>query len=456
MKKQNKQHDNNAVSVKNIRRLVVGYRANRIAIIGICTALAKDALPPNKSFFVIPAQPCPFQTTPNSNIITFRGSAAAIAAGDSLTASSIDLVILHAQNAKSMSASIASFWPKLHHNGTLAAIRSIAYTHLFQVLFNKCGFRTRRNFLVVKRYACKFARFPPSCAATLEVARRSYCPGKRSRWLAKIAWIIASNDMVYFNVGANKGYNVAEFLQTFRHNGTAGVGNRAWHSSLTRLHPSIHAPCGTCRSTCTLPTPATTYNVSAKVYAFELLEGNALLLQRLFETHSIQAEVIHAAVLNHTGVAYAPRARPGEEKFGVHLGPRSNAWRVTAITLDDFAQRRDIQQISILDVDAEGSDALVLEGTQRMLSLKRVRILQFEYHGVGMWSSSQPGGRSLKDVISKLYRWSYECFFDGNNGQLAPVSGINWCDKLEIRQWSNLICAHEPLILKQLRMLVYD
>lgn len=392
-----------SVSVKNIRRLARSYHANRIALIGVCTALAGDSLPVNKSFFVIPAPSCPMRTTSSSNIITLQGSAAGVAAGDVLSASSIDLVIVDSNDTASMFSSIASFWPKLHlKHGTLAVIRSVVHTQLFQGLFKQCGFRSRANFLVVERNPCNMVQFPPACMAAVEVARRSYCPGKRSRWEARIAHLIASNTMVYFNVGANKGYNVAEFLQTFRHDGSSGVSNQVWHSSLNKIDPSVHAPCGICRSTCTRPLPTTTYSVTAKIYAFELLESNVQLLKRLFAEHSVHGEVFHAAVLNYTGAAYAHHARSGEEKFGAQMVRHSHELRVAAITLDDFAQRHSVEHISILDIDAEGSDALVLEGTQRMLSQRSVRILKFEYHAVGMWSAAHPGRRNLKDVISRL------------------------------------------------------
>ena len=411
----------------------------------------------NKSFFVIQAPSCPMQNTSSSNVIALHGSAAGVAAGDVLPAASMDLVIVDANEPASVFASIASFWPKLHlKHGTLAVIRSFMHRQLFKGLFKQCGFRSRANFLVVERNACNTPQFPPACTSAVEVARRSYCPGKRSRWEARIAPLIASSAMVYVNVGANKGYNVAEFLQTFWHGGSSGVSNQAWHSSMNKIDPSVHAPCGICRSTCTRTPPAKTYNVTAKIYAFELLGSNVQLLKQLFAEHRVHGEIVHATVLNYTGTAYAPHARAGEEKVGAHVYRHSHASRVSAIALDDFAQRHGVEHISILDIDAEGSDALVLEGTQRMLSKRSVRILKFEYHGVGVWSAAHPYRRNLKDVINRLYEWDYECFFDGNNGQLAPASGVNWCDQLEIRQWSNLICAHELLIVKQLRRLVYS
>ena len=49
------------------------------------------------------------------------------------------------------------------------------------------------------------------------------------------------------------------------------------------------------------------------------------------------------------------------------------------ITGDEYCQQHGIQHIDFLKIDVEGADHLVLEGFDRMLDSRAVRVVQFEY-----------------------------------------------------------------------------
>ena len=84
---------------------------------------------------------------------------------------------------------------------------------------------------------------------------------------------------------------------------------------------------------------------------------------------------------------------------------------------------------------------MVLEGAARMLRTRAVDVLEFEFHR--KWGRQSPG-RSLPSTVRQLDEFGYRCFWQGNNGSLAPVSGPFWCDKFQNPFWANLVCAQRP------------
>ena len=118
---------------------------------------------------------------------------------------------------------------------------------------------------------------------------------------------------------------------------------------------------------------------------------------------------------------------------------------VEATTVDAWAAKHGITHISVLSVDTEGWDALVLEGADGMLSRRQIDALEFEYHSVGLWSPSAPetDRRTLKAAVARLWQHGYTCFFAGKaSPAVIAVNGPHWCDHYEIHQASNIVCAH--------------
>jgi len=433
-----------------------------ILVIGECASLITKKLfklgEPLAKRFAAVEEKChnrrPIKRIDCEGVCIYRKAGVVVAAEDDIAASSMDAVIVLSKDSQKALANVVSFWSKLRNSGKLVVVR-----HAFLMdLFLSCHVVFTNGYQVVQKHLCKNGPISlhSVCEASVEVAKRSYCPGKRSRWEAAIAGYLSIPRMTFVNVGANKGYNVAEFLSRFRHLGRPGVTNAHWHQHLIDLDPTMHAPCGICRSTCSRPPPWQTFKTTATIHALELLESNVHVLNQMFNMLSVPGSVHQFAVLNYSGIAYAPSANAGEEKFGAEAIRRAHLRAVPAITVDDFAKKHELQHISILDIDAEGSDALVLEGATGVLQSHKVDILKFEYHSVGAWALSAWGHRNLGDVIATLYGHGYECFFDGNNGQLAPISNVFWCKSLEIRMWSNVVCAHNASIRKVFHSLVFN
>ena len=73
----------------------------------------------------------------------------------------------------------------------------------------------------------------------------------------------------------------------------------------------------------------------------------------------------------------------------------------------------------------------------------------------GFWAA--PGKRGDARSLAGTLRWMADagwfCFMQGRTG-LLPVSPPCWRDKLEVRRWSNLACAHDTAVVAALLKLV--
>ena len=145
------------------------------------------------------------------------------------------------------------------------------------------------------------------------------------------------------------------------------------------------------------------------------------------------------------GTSHEPTL-PGVETDGLEMGALSTSGPdVEMVTVDALVAREKLEVLDYLSIDTEGWDVLVLEGARDALTRKRVRVLQFEYHEWGPW-----GSHKLGDSLAWLGQLGYDCFWQGNSGELAPATTS--CDN-EFHKWSNVVCSAEASIVRALRTL---
>ena len=58
-----------------------------------------------------------------------------------------------------------------------------------------------------------------------------------------------------------------------------------------------------------------------------------------------------------------------------------------------------------------------------MLRSRSIDVLEFEFIARGFWRRDHADQRPLSDVLRRLYRWGYLCYWQGDSGQLARANG---------------------------------
>ena len=244
-----------------------------------------------------------------------------------------------------------------------------------------------------------------ACNASFAVATRSGCPS--SRWQDAIAPLLVARlphkaaNLTFVNVGANKGYNVAEFMQRYSNDLSRRSATRqrltseAWHQQLlltpgrkpgSRLR--VRYGCGLCNA-CRARPPRARLTVPVNVHAVEMVRLNAHALKALFSTFGVPGRVHHLAMSNYTGRAsYRASTAVGLEHYELGKIGNYQTETVPCLTLDAFAAQHlsptvpptlpaatpasgavsaaqadgaGGARIDLLSIDVEGQDALVLE-----------------------------------------------------------------------------------------------
>ena len=240
--------------------------------------------------------------------------------------------------------------------------------------------------------------------------------------------------MTFVNVGANKGFAVAAFMQLF----AAGWNTSfmSWKHELKAVRTITSCGvCGACSSPNLVKVPKTATVINA--VAVEFLSANVALLEHNFKKFGVRGGVVvHGAAGSDT---HAIAFEPADFSFkGMEQGIASASNRgkpVPSVTVDALAANRSLKTIDWLSVDTEGHDALVLQGASSMLREKRIRLIEFEYHHRGHWHHEQ----SLKETILHLDRHGYRCYWQGKHGAIG--SATDWCPAFEFRSMSNVVCA---------------
>ena len=286
----------------------------------------------------------------------------------------------------------------------------------------------------------------------LRVAAFSTCPS--GLWHHRIAPLLAAPDMVMLNIGANKGYNLVEFLQRYSA-APSNLTHAHWYRQLMRFGCEAQC-CGVCASCKMQPIPQQA-NSRIQLHAFELQASNAALLRRM--TRGLPVVVHSTGVSNASGFVYtSENVKAGSESFGIlhtrrhRTGAHPSGAARPVTTIDAWMDSHQVPRAHFASIDTEGEDPLVLFGMERTLSARRIDVLEVEYNR--KWKAVLRDPRPLRPVIDWLHGRGYTCFWQGNKGALAQLSGR--CYREETRNRfgfarSNFVCTHRSDLVEALR-----
>eukprot|EP00614_Pseudopedinella_elastica_P028723 CAMPEP_0172617080 /NCGR_PEP_ID=MMETSP1068-20121228/70021_1 /TAXON_ID=35684 /ORGANISM="Pseudopedinella elastica, Strain CCMP716" /LENGTH=150 /DNA_ID=CAMNT_0013422747 /DNA_START=760 /DNA_END=1209 /DNA_ORIENTATION=+ len=113
----------------------------------------------------------------------------------------------------------------------------------------------------------------------------------------------------------------------------------------------------------------------------------------------------------------AERAGIQEHGTGEHVAAGSSE-RIRVTTVDEIvSQEMGGAFPSLLSIDTEGHDALVLQGAANTLRSGKLNYVEFEYHEVGPW-----GRMKLEDTINLLDSFDFDCYL-----ALRPLVRVTGC-----------------------------
>lgn len=292
---------------------------------------------------------------------------------------------------------------------------------------------------------------------------------KNETWRSVIAAAAVQNQPVRFiNAGANKGFEVAGFLEAWAPE--RNVSKRRWHSRIKAFAAAHHlgflswSASGACKDG--LQTKQEERRISmyarrgnhVEIHAFELAASTAHLLETIVNDTGV-SDIVHVynrPVDNSTRMVDVPlvATAPGNERFSICHAPESRAigkrgdscrrrgrLPTLATSLDDFIEQRGFGHVFQVTIDTEGWDALVLEGLRRSLRSQTVQVVEFEYSAMGFWKQGLKDRRTLAQTLQWMADVGWFCFMQGKFG-LVPVSPPCWREEMEIHRWSNLVCVH--------------
>ena len=294
---------------------------------------------------------------------------------------------------------------------------------------------------------------PASChPEALEIGRHSNCPSDvwHDRAAPLLARASAGGDLVMLNVGANKGFNLAEWMQRYT---TADISHRQWHHLMMKRAepPCALQCCGVCLI-CHRKRMTQAASATLRMHAFELQPSNERLLRQMVRMTGAPVEVHAQAVSNASGIVYTrDSGSPGYESVSAMRQPRGRALPRNVTTVDLFLAARGIPRVGLVSIDTEGWDAFVMRGMERSLRARAIDAVEFEY--TRAWKPHL-GEHALKDHLAWLDSVGYTCFWQGNRGALAQANGGCWKDEYHERishRWSNLVCTARDDLLEVFR-----
>ena len=212
-----------------------------------------------------------------------------------------------------------------------------------------------------------------------QVIHKSGCP--RQHWHTLIAPLLAGSagePLTLLLVGANKGYQLAEWAQRYS---LSNVTGRDWHARILDSGCLVQC-CGVCNSCRERKTaPALPQPTSLRMHAFELQPATAATLRRAVAAAGLPATVHEIAMSNSSHDLYVHRRiRSGKESERPTTAPTPTSIRRAATTLDAFLSGQHVsrRRVQLVSVDTEGFDGLVLQGAAQALRARRIDVLEFE------------------------------------------------------------------------------
>lgn len=261
-------------------------------------------------------------------------------------------------------------------------------------------------------------------------SENSNCPDSVA-WTRKLLDLSQEKESVtLMSIGCNRG---DDLLIRFRE------WSRNSSYSFNAIQDEYQVIFGSVMRACNLPAmldPPVGPPRTARAFCVEPMISTFHAVHETFKKHDWDTSIhfINAAVSSVPGEAQFPISHAGMEALGLGMVSSDGAYTVNVTTIDKIVSDFQVDEIDMLSIDTEGNDARAILGAIHTLPI--VRFLEFEYHWVGRWAQSD-----LQDIIDLLDQFMFDCYWQGNQGQLWKITGC-WHDSYyQKRGWSNVGCV---------------
>jgi FkbM family methyltransferase len=261
-----------------------------------------------------------------------------------------------------------------------------------------------------------------------EPIANSNCP-LQSLWMkAFLDESYPNNDAVLISIGCNRGDDLLNMMRLWSRNSSYA------YKSVEINYNTVFQEKRACPFSVDID-PSVFNPRPAQAFCVEAMSSTSEAVRHIFEEQhwDTTIHVIRAAVSSARGKAWFPRSYVGNEAMGLNQEGGDGYDLVPVITVDELVMKHRLSRVDMLSIDTEGNDAKVLLGALHTLQL--VRFLEFEYHHVGHWGQSD-----LQLIAELLDQYGFDCYWQGNQGQLWRLTGC-WDDSYySKRDWSNIAC----------------
>ncbi len=314
----------------------------------------------------------------------------------------------------------------------------------------------------------------------------THCPVEE--WLYQMALHDISGSKFFVNIGVNKGYTIAKWLNIFTP--WNQVTTAKWNEHLLEVRPELEESCGPCND-CQQTFPGQGFQRFLSIPHMTILAVD-VNPHEIATIEAIMRNIEGASNVQHIGVSMFTAIGAVGEKIGDWHIPEcfvmeddcdsvkhkdiieakhitntlvntvtfdqmysefKNSYRkflrnrgytfhdltnTTFYPFDASIVTRDkgrnvFPRIDIMAIDMDGYDALTIQGAYGQLSGRNVRSIMFEYHYLPPWRKMK-----LEEIVVNLDGFGYDCYMKGSN-KLWKLSSC-FASHYEFHGWGNILC----------------
>ncbi|MDD2509166.1 MAG: FkbM family methyltransferase [Aliarcobacter skirrowii] len=148
---------------------------------------------------------------------------------------------------------------------------------------------------------------------------------------------------------------------------------------------------------------------SKKVYAFEPEEKNIIRFREQMSLNNIENVELSEMIVSDSSdikILHIFESYGHHSLSPYHVTDKVGEIQVQSVTLDEFCNNKDIDQIDCLKVDVEGFELEVFHGSKKKLQNKSIKVIIFEHSPVLLRKQN----RNIEDVMLFLNKYGYRVF----------------------------------------------